>query len=89
MLQRMKSYLFFLCEDPDSKGTIHYSIDITPARGKNSRVAKKRYADQFSFLCDVESDFLYATPNGLRRREYARLSDERAKYYGWTEASTV
>jgi hypothetical protein len=85
----MKSYLFFLCEDPDSKGTIRYSIDITPARGKNSRVAKKRYADQFSFLHDVELDFLYATPNGLRRREYASLSDERAKYYGWTETSTV
>jgi hypothetical protein len=85
MLQGTPSYLFSLCEDSDSKGRIHYSIDITPAKGKNSRMAKKQYDDETAFRHDIEQDFVYTAPDGPKRREFASLSDERAKYCGWSE----
>jgi hypothetical protein len=58
IIQGMPSYLFFLCEDSYSKGRIHYSIDITPAKGKNSRMAKKQYDDETEFRHDIEQDFV-------------------------------
>ena len=81
----MKAYIFSLYEESDYKGVVHYAIDIAPAFG-NSGVcmSKKPYEDEESYRRDIEQDFLFKAPEGLRRREVARLSDNRAKYYGWT-----
>ena len=89
--ERMRRYNFSLHEQRQINGTVKYSFKISSLCDKSFHDgaglidAVKRYEDEESYRRDVDEDFRNHVTGELKANQTTHLSDERAKYYGWSE----